>query len=177
VSLAARVSSASSRAPGASEPGPPLPPPSRIYLAPGRFFVSATPAQVTTILGSCVAVCLWDPEVRAGGMNHFLLPEGVPDSPRFGQSAVPMLIQSVLDLGARRTRLRAKVFGGACVLEAFRAGSRPLGTRNVEVAREALRAAEIPVFIEDVGGDQGRKVVFDVQTGSAWVRAIDARTR
>src|SRR5262249_11203984 len=98
------------------------------------------------------------------------------DSPRFGRSSVPLLIQGVLDLGARRTRLRAKIFGGACVLDAFRAGSHPLGARNVEVARVALRAAEIPVFVEDVGGDRGRKLVFDVQTGSAWVRAIDARS-
>jgi chemotaxis protein CheD len=175
VSLGARLPS--DGAESARAPGGPLPAPSRIYLAPGRLFVSATPAQVTTILGSCVSVCLWDPEARAGGINHFLLPEGVPASPRFGQSAVPLLIQAVLDLGARRTRLRAKLFGGACVLEAFRAGSHHLGTRNVEVARQALRAAEIPVFIEDVGGDQGRKVVFDVQTGSAWVRSIDAMSR
>ena len=175
MSLAARVP-LPRRAARALEPGAPLPPPARVYLAPGRLFVSDSPAQVTTILGSCVAVCLWDPEARLGGMNHFLLPEGVPASPRFGQSAVPLLIQAALDLGARRTRLRAKLFGGACVLEAFRAGSHHLGSRNVEVAREALRAAEIPVFVEDVGGDQGRKVVFDVQTGSAWVRAIDARS-
>jgi chemotaxis protein CheD len=164
------------RAGSAPEAGLPLPPPARVYLAPGRLFVSGTPAQVSTILGSCVSVCLWDPEARAGGINHFLLPEGVPASPRFGQSAVPLLIQGVLDLGARRARLRAKVFGGACVLEAFRAGSHHLGSRNVEVAREALRAAEIPVFVEDVGGDHGRKLVFDVQTGSAWVRAIDAKS-
>ena len=74
----------------------------RVYLAPGRLYASAEADQVTTILGSCVAVCLWDPQVRVGGVNHFLLPEGVPPSPRFGQSAVPLLIESVLDLGACR---------------------------------------------------------------------------
>jgi len=160
---------------GESDPGGPLPAPQRVYLAPGRLYVSAVAAQVTTILGSCVAVCLWDPEAGVGGINHFLLPEGVPASPRFGQSAVPLLIQSVLELGARRPRLRAKIFGGACVLEAFRADAHPLGARNVEMARQGLRAADIPVFGEEVGGDLGRKLVFDVQTGSAWVRAIDAK--
>src|SRR5262249_44811038 len=110
VRLAARMAPPR-RAVSAPEAGVPLPPPARVSLAPGRLFVSATPAQVSTILGSCVSVCLWDPEARAGGINHFLLPEGVPASPRFGQSAVPLLIQGVLDLGARRTRLRAKVFG------------------------------------------------------------------
>jgi chemotaxis protein CheD len=148
----------------------------RVYLAPGRLHATAEPVQVTTILGSCVAVCLWDPDRRVGGINHFLLPEGVPPSSRFGDSAVRMLVESVLALGASRTRLRAKIFGGACVLEAFRHDTHPLGARNVEVARERLRAEQIPVVGEDVGGDLGRKLVFDVQTGCAWVRAIEAKS-
>ncbi len=152
-----------------------LPPPSRVYLAPGLLYASAGSAQVTTILGSCVAVCLWDPEGRVGGMNHFLLPEGGPPSPRFGESAVPLLVERVLGLGARRSRLRAKVFGGACVLEAFRASANTLGVRNVAVARERLRSEDIPVVGEDVGGDLGRKVIFEVQTGCAWIRAIKAK--
>ena len=155
------------------EPDLLLPPIVRVYLAPGRLYASAEAAQVTTILGSCVAVCVWDPRQRVGGINHFLLPEGVPASPRFGASAIPLLIAEVLALGARRARLRAKVFGGACVLEAFR-NSHPLGLRNLEVARERLTAEQVPVVGEDVGGDHGRKLVFDVQTGSAWVRAIEA---
>ncbi len=153
-----------------------LPAPIRVYLAPGLLYASAEAAQVTTILGSCVAVCLWDPQARVGGMNHFLLPEGAPHSPRFGKSAVPLLIERVLELGARRSRLKAKVFGGACVLEAFRAGAQTLGVRNVEVARDRLHSEGIRVVGEDVGGDLGRKLVFDVQTGSAWIRAIEAKS-
>jgi chemotaxis protein CheD len=144
----------------------------REYLAPGRLYASAEAVQVTTILGSCVAVCLWDPDCRVGGMNHFLLPEGAPASPRFGESAVPLLVARVLELGAARSGLRAKVFGGASVLEAFRDRSRHIGPRNVEVARAGLLAQAIPVVGEDVGGGLGRKVVFEVQTGCAWVRAI-----
>ena len=152
-----------------------LPPAVRVYLAPGRLYASAEAVQVTTILGSCVSVCLWDAQQRVGGINHFLLPEGVPPSPRFGASATSLLIEEVLALGAHRSRLRAKVFGGACVLEAFRK-SHPLGMRNVEVALERLRVEQVPVVGEDVGGDLGRKLVFDVQTGSAWIRAIEARS-
>jgi chemotaxis protein CheD len=147
----------------------------RVYLAPGQLFASADAVQVRTILGSCVAVCLWDLEAGVGGLNHFLLPHGAPPSPRFGEHAVPQLLQRVLALGASRERLRAKLFGGACVLEALRAGS-ALGSRNVEVAREQLSAAAIPVVAEDTGGDLGRKLVFEVQTGSAWIRAIDVRS-
>ena len=66
--------------------------PERVYLAPGRLYVSSADAQVTTILGSCVAVCLWDPQARVGGVNHFLLPSGRPASPRFGDAAMAELI-------------------------------------------------------------------------------------
>ena len=111
---------------------------------------------MTTILGSCVAVCIWDPQAEVGGMNRFLLPSGRPASPRFGDSAVALLIGRLLELGAHRSRMSAKVFGGACVLEAFRADEWSLGARNVEMAREQLAAASMPVVGEDVGGDLGR---------------------
>jgi len=154
---------------------PPASGPERVYLAPGRLYVSSADVQVTTILGSCVAVCLWDPQARVGGVNHFLLPSGTPASPRFGDAAMAELIASVLELGARRARLMAKVFGGACVLEAFRGESASLGLRNVEAAHEWLRGAGIPVVSQDVGGHRGRKVVFRIRTGGAWVRAIEMK--
>lgn len=143
----------------------------RVYLAPGQLQASADAIQVSTILGSCVAVCLWDGEARVGGMNHFLLPRGAARSPRFAEHALPMLVAEVLRLGAQRPRLQAKLFGGASVLEAFR-DSRPLGASNVEAAREGLAAESVRIVAEDVGGEFGRKVLFDVQTGSAWVRVI-----
>jgi chemotaxis protein CheD len=151
----------------------PVEPARRVYLAPGQLFASAERVQVTTILGSCVAVCLFDNEAQVGGVNHFLLPYGAPPSPRFAEHAVPQLMDRVLALGARRERLRAKLFGGACVLEALRSSS-ALGARNVDAARERLAAEGIPVVAEDTGGDLGRKLIFEIQTGSAWIRAIDA---
>jgi chemotaxis protein CheD len=146
------------------------------YLPPGQLLACWEPARITTILGSCVAVCLWDPELGVGGMNHFLLPRGSATTTsaacRFGGLAVPRLIDSVLAFGGRPEDLRAKVFGGACVLEAFRGGRRHLGTENIEVAFEVLRKQGIPVVADDVGGDRGRKVVFSTSDGSAWVRAL-----
>jgi chemotaxis protein CheD len=147
----------------------------RVYLAPGRLYASDEDVQVTTILGSCVAVCIWDAQAEVGGINHFLLPSGSPASPRFGDSAVALLIGAVLERGGQRGRLAGKVFGGACVLEAFRADPWSLGARNVEMAREQLEAAAIPVVGEDVGGDRGRKVVFHVRKGRAWVRPIEMK--
>jgi chemotaxis protein CheD len=146
------------------------------YLPPGQLLASWEPARITTILGSCVAVCLWDPELGLGGMNHFLLPRGSATTPsaacRFGNLAVPRLIDGVLAVGCRREGLRAKVFGGACVLEAFRGGARHLGTQNVEAALEVLKREAIPVVAEDIGGDRGRKLVFSTSDGGAWVRSL-----
>jgi chemotaxis protein CheD len=154
----------------------PLQPAKRVYLSPGQLFTSGDHVQVTTILGSCVAVCLFDSEAEVGGVNHFLLPQGAPPSPRFADHATTLLLRGVLALGAERGHLRAKLFGGACVLEALRTSS-ALGARNVEVARERLCAEGIPVVAEDTGGDLGRKLIVEVRTGSAWVRAIDANCR
>ncbi len=143
-----------------------------VYLHPGQVHASADPSSVVTVLGSCVAVCLFDLQSGVGGMNHFLLPHATirDQTPRFGGIAMARLLEQVLELGASRGRLRAKIFGGACIIDAFK--SRSLGTENVEVAVKALREAGVPVLERDVGGRHGRKVVFHTDTGAAWVRAL-----
>ena len=147
----------------------------KIYLHPGQLYASGESSVVTTILGSCVALCLWDPLKQIGGINHFLLPVGGavgPKSPRFGNVAVPELIGQIVKLGAERKRLQAKLFGGANVLEAFRDRDNHLGTQNVRIARELLQAEAIPVVGEDVGGHKGRKLIFLTDDGSAWVKEL-----
>jgi chemotaxis protein CheD len=149
-----------------------------IYLHPGQAFVSAEPAVLSTILGSCVAVCLWDSSLRAGGMNHFLLPTPMgpePDAPRFGSAAVPLLLERMYALGARRSTLQAKVFGGAWLSDAFQGGDDHLGRRNADIALRLLRAEGIAVVAEDLGGRRGRKVLFDTHEGTAWVRLVGER--
>ena len=146
-----------------------------VYLHPGQLFVSAVPCAITTVLGSCVSVCLYDVERGIGGANHFLLPHGGTrtDEPlRCGASAIEALLQRVLDLGARRHKLAAKVFGGAHVLQAMHSDRYHLGTANVDIARSVLSAERIPVLAEDVGGIRGRKLRFVTSDGSAWVREI-----
>lgn len=148
---------------------------SKYYLHPGQLFVSHESYAVTTILGSCVSVCLWDPLTQIGGINHFLLPMDVGEdqvSLRFGNLAVRELIEEVVGVGAEQTRLRAKLFGGACVLEAFRGRENHLGAKNVTIAREVLAAADIPIIGEDVGGNRGRKLIFHTDNGSAWVKQL-----
>ncbi len=143
-----------------------------VYLHAGQVHASAEPCSLVTVLGSCVAVCLCDREAGVGGMNHFLLPHPTlrEQSPRFGAFAMPHLLDEVLRLGARRERLEAKVFGGACVIEALK--GRNLGAENVELALTALEAAGVPVLERDVGGHNGRKLVFHSDVGAAWVRRL-----
>lgn len=146
-----------------------------VYLHPGQLVVSSEPCAVTTILGSCVAACLWDAEAGIGGVNHFLLPHFAgpgSSSPRFGSVAMAQLVEELLRLGARAQRLRGKVFGGGCVVEALRRQSHSLGTQNVEVALRFLRKLAIPVVSEDVGGDRGRKLVFRTTDGTSEVRLL-----
>ncbi len=148
---------------------------SRIYLHPGQLFASAERSAVSTILGSCVAVCLWDPISKIGGINHYLLPlwtgQGT-SSPRFGDVAVRDLLNKLLKLGSQKPRLQAKLFGGACVVEAFREGENHLGAKNVQAAEELLEKEGIPLVAHDVGGCRGRKLIFHTDNGTAWVKQL-----
>jgi len=144
------------------------------YLLPAELVAVSgdAPRTLTTILGSCVAVCLWDRRGRGGGMNHYLLPrcvEGAPRSPRYGDIAVPSLVHRLLALGAERSDLRAKVFGGAHVLATATPDGRTLGGDNVHVAAAVLREEGIQVVSEDVGGTRGRKLAFNTVDGTAFV--------
>ena len=146
---------------------------SQAYLHAGQLAIATEPTAITTVLGSCVAVCLCDPVNRIGGMNHFLLPLHVERerSPRFGNVAVPQLVEAVLRAGATRGALVAKVFGGASVIGAFRT-SRNLGEENWRLALRLLEQARIPVLDKDVGGQKGRKLIFHADDGTAWVRQL-----
>lgn len=145
----------------------------RVYLHAGQYMATATPASVSTILGSCVSVCVWDPQSKIGGINHFVLPHFAGTgrlSPRFGNVAIASLIESLCALGTRTDRLMAKIFGGAGVLGT--AGGEDLGARNVVVARTILEEEGIPVVGEDVGGSHGRKLIFHTDAGTAWIKRL-----
>lgn len=146
-----------------------------MFLHPGQVFAAPDPTEITTILGSCVAVCLFDRARRVGGMNHYLLPHAVagPRFPsRFGSVAIQRLVERMADFGCPVPALEAKVFGGAGVVRALARSEAGLGMQNVDVALELLRALGIPVSASDVGGARGRKLVFHTDDGSAWVKVI-----
>jgi chemotaxis protein CheD len=145
------------------------------YLHPGEVAASARPLVLSTILGSCVGVCLFDAERGVGGMNHFLLPDSAGQArptARFGDVAMQRLLAAVLEAGARQAGLAARVYGGACVLAAFCASGNHLGERNVEAALHFLEARGIPVLERDTGGRRGRRLVFHTQDGAVQARRI-----
>lgn len=143
----------------------------KVYLHPGHLYFGSEPVLLSTVLGSCVSVCLFDEWQTAAGVNHFILPERAArlESPRFGDDANEMLFDRLSSLGVPTSRLRAKVFGGAS-MAGVREGD--LASRNVEVALDFLRRRGIPLTGQDTGGARGRKLIVDTGNGSAWVRLL-----
>jgi chemotaxis protein CheD len=144
-----------------------------VFLTPGTLHCASVPSRVTTILGSCVAVCLWDRALRVGGMNHYVLPHRRDDSvsARFGDVAMEHLLGEMLMLGSRMPSLRAKVFGGAAVLP-FATGGDPVGDRNVRVALSCLAKCGIPVIARRTGGRSGLLIRLFTDSGEVLVRRV-----
>src|SRR5690348_7173425 len=140
------------------------------FVTVGQVCVAASPAQLTTVLGSCVSIFLWSAALRIGGVNHFLLPWSTPEdrSAQRGDVAWAQLLERMLAAGALRRGLVAKVFGGASSApKVWRAGA-----ENILCAWQLLAAAHIAVVAADVGGWRGRHVTFDVGTGMAGVHYL-----
>ena len=131
------------------------------------MFASAQPAEVTTILGSCVAVCLWDRYLGVGGINHYMLPtwNGMElASPKYGNIAIERLVDKMLQLGCKKNNLVAKVFGGGEVITVA-SSTMHIGERNIMVAEDMLQERNIPIIGRSTGGKNGRKIIFNTHTG------------
>jgi chemotaxis protein CheD len=158
----------------------------RRVLHAGDCVVTDRPMALSTLLGSCVAVCLYDPVKRVMGMNHFLLANNrykkdgsvlVTEAGRYGIHAMELLINGALKAGARRANLRAKAFGGGNVLGTANcdgAGFMCVGAVNVRFVREFLANDKIPLVAADLGGRNGRQIHFDGNDYSVYVRPIQS---
>jgi chemotaxis protein CheD len=147
----------------------------RRYLLPGELHVSADPCQIRTILGSCVAICLWDNRQRLGGMNHFLLPassDGHHTSSRFADVATRTLLETLQSLGCRLPHLQAKIFGGSSMFQKQDRHALSLGAKNVAAALELMRNTGIPVVVQETGGTRGRKIMLNTDDGIVWCQRI-----
>lgn len=143
-----------------------------VKVLPGEYFVSDESMVIMTVLGSCIAACLWDSRAHIGGMNHFMLPDGEQGdvSGRYGSYAMELLINEMLKLGARRETMQAKVFGGGQVMHNFTTMN--VGERNTSFVMNYLHTERIPIVSEDVLDIYPRKVVFFPTTGKAMVKRL-----
>ncbi len=143
-----------------------------VKVLPGEYFVSGDDLVIMTVLGSCIAACLWDGRARVGGMNHFMLPDGdsIDGGGRYGSYAMELLINEMLKKGARRESMQAKVFGGAQVMAGFTTLN--VGERNTKFVFEYLATERIPVVSQDVLDIHPRKVCFFPASGKALVKRL-----
>lgn len=142
-------------------------------INPGGWAIESD-LPIATLLGSCVAVCLYDPKLKLGGMNHFLLPSkqgsnNDPDVILNGDYSMEVLVNGLLNKGARKPRLVAKAFGGGTIVSSIRMA---IGERNANFAQEWLEREGIPLVASDFCGPWSRKVIFVPSTGDAFCRRI-----
>lgn len=141
------------------------------YLYPSALFAEKKPHWVDTILGSCVAVCLYDTKLKIGGINHYMLPlwngNGLA-SPKFGNIAIEKLIEKMLKNGSSTSNMIAKVFGGANQIKS----SMDIGARNIAIAKEILEIHNIQIIAENTGGNVGRKLRYDTGTGKVMMKFL-----
>src|SRR5271156_2965222 len=138
------------------------------------MYASSEPAIVETVLGSCIAACLYDPIHQVGGMNHYLLPRRCQEDPnlaRYGEYAMQMLIERIVKLGGKKSDLQARVFGAASVLKMDETRY-SVPRANESFVREFLRTNSIPLVGVLVGGDQPIKVRMSTNTGKAVAQTL-----
>ncbi|MBN2656244.1 MAG: hypothetical protein JXR86_04230 [Spirochaetales bacterium] len=154
----------------------------------GEYYISSSGEVISTVLGSCIAVCLYDPVNRIGGMNHFMLPSGSQESMisnsmiekeklteqsmRYGITAMEVLIGEMQKRGAERIHLKAKIFGGGKVINKNMTGT-TVGDKNIGFARAYLKMEKIPIESENVGDTWGRKIFFLTENNSVFVKKVD----
>lgn len=140
------------------------------FIHVGQIHIDVAPSAISTILGSCVAVCLYDEKLGIGGMNHYLLPfwngNGL-QTPKFGNISIPKMVEGMFDRGSSPRSLKAKLFGGASLSGNE---SMMIGQKNIIVAREILGEYKIPIVAEDIGGQNGRKIQFNLDQGKVLLK-------
>ncbi len=146
-------------------------------LKVGELYASKKPAVITTVLGSCVAVCLYDTVLKIGGMNHIFLPKPLKSdfhllaSSIYGINAMEYLLKRMIKLGGKKQRLIAKAFGGSNLIYSFSHAS-GVGERNIEFIKSYLEKEHIILVNESLGGNQGRKIIFNTETGEVFLKHL-----
>jgi len=152
---------------------------SKRLLYPADIFVGNRPCAVTTVLGSCISVCLHDPVMSQGAINHYILPHWNGSdlaTMKYGNMSIIRILGELLMMDSKYENVVAQVFGGAEVL--LKAPTNfHIGKRNAQIAFEILKEFKIPVLFSDVGGNKGRKICFNTSTGEVELEYIGKRDR
>lgn len=154
-----------------------------VKIQPGEVYVTSERELIATGLGSCISACVWDPFIELGGMNHFMLPLGDSDdidnwdptqwrskAARYGNYAMEILINTLIQQGAVKSRLQVKLFGGGMVMGMGKQAN--IGQKNIEFIKNYIKNEGLHLVSEDLGSEYPRKVVFDPITGKAWVKKL-----
>ncbi|MCU0820869.1 MAG: chemotaxis protein CheD [Spirochaetes bacterium] len=131
--------------------------------------VATSPDILRTVLGSCIGICLYDTEKRIGGLSHIMLPSSDDENPRkekYADTAIPLLIEEMEKAGADRSRLTAKIVGGATMFKiSMESMIGNIGNRNINIVRKILKEIKIKIIAEEVGADYARTIDFYLDTG------------
>lgn len=138
--------------------------------------VAMSPNTLRTILGSCIGICIYDPKMKIGGLSHIMLPSSKKPSnnlKKYADTAIPLMIDEMIKLGADQQRLIAKLAGGATMFKyTDNSLMGEIGKNNILSVREILGSLRIPIVSEEVGGDYGRTIDFYLETGELKVKSI-----
>jgi len=154
-------------------------------IHPGEYLATKDDIIISTVLGSCISIAFRDEEAGMGGLNHFMLPgsfyrqdakpspeDFLSEDAKYGMYAMELLINDLLKMGCRKSRLTAKIFGGARVLISADDTRKSVAEGNIEFAKEYLETEHIPILASDLGGHEARKIFFFVKSGKVLMKRI-----
>jgi chemotaxis protein CheD len=147
-----------------------------IFLGPGGLYISEKPAVVSTILGSCISVTIYNKRLKIGGICHALLPKNKTPSGgetfRYVDSAISYMLQKFETMGIKKDEMEVKLLGGADVFDHMDGHTKSVGQQNRETALEILKNERLTLSVSDVGGNLGRKIHFYTHTGRVLLKRI-----
>jgi len=142
------------------------------FIGVGEIYIATKPTEIITVLGSCIAVCLYDERLQISAMNHYLVPlwngNGL-ESPKYGNVSIPKMVNKILIKGSNIKTLKAKVFGGGNINN-ITSPEMMIGKKNLLIAKEILKEYKIPIVAEDTGGFRGRRIMMRSDTGKVFLK-------
>ena len=147
-----------------------------VTLMPGDFYWGSDNCRIITILGSCVAICVWHREMRTGGMCHYLLPERVGERDgeldgKYGNEAVALILNSVKRFNTREENYQVKIFGGSEMFAELRGKfNMDIGGKNARTAVDLMKKHGFNIYAKQLGGRKSRKIFFDLWSGDVWIK-------